>query len=371
MEKTMHLRLPFLLIAIAAVILLQGCSVKYKAVGSFGDTGEIFVGDLNHDLTTARASIEASSTTTETKCIGYSYVTSRGGMGCEGQQGLAPLACSDGRRMRVHWITKSCLSGYGFGTDQYGNAFTLVFGFNEEEARAELAVLQEKGKRKNEDSSNTAKLSGSEKYSTGTGFFVTSSGILVTNYHVVKGGDTIAVWQPSTQKAYSARVLKVDKENDLAVLQVENFTAQPIPLATSFTEQRGEEVLTMGYPISDVLGREQKATFGRVNARAGYQDDVRFAQVDVPIHPGNSGGPLLNKKGEVVGVITAGVGVETIRSEGMLHNVGYAMKVDYLWPVLRLAAPDASFATSKGSPMEMSQIVSARENSVIQVYVKK
>jgi S1-C subfamily serine protease len=77
-----------------------------------------------------------------------------------------------------------------------------------------------------------------------------------------------------------------------------------LPVAEHFDLKRGDEVLTLGYPSPSLQGIQQKATFGKINASTGLGDDHRFVQVDVPIQPGNSGGPLLNNQGAVVGVTT-------------------------------------------------------------------
>lgn len=203
------------------------------------------------------------------------------------------------------------------------------------------------------------------KYNTGTG-------IMVTCYHTVKEAKNISIWHEASQKSYKAHVLKFDKDNDIAILKVDNLSSKPVPLAAAFAERRGEEVLTLGYPIVDVQGFEQKASFGRVNAHKGYKDDARFAQVDVPIHPGNSGGPLFNNKGEVVGIIAASLGRKTLEATGTIpQNVSYVVKVDYLWPLLGKEVPRASLAGPAGGRMEMPDVVAAREDSVMQILVEK
>ena len=209
-------------------------------------------------------------------------------------------------------------------------------------------------------------------YSTGTGFFITANGVMVTCYHTVKDGKNISVWHEPTQRSYRAELLGVDKENDLAILKVENIKSAPVPLASEFSEQRGSNVLTLGYPIVEVQGYEQKASFGRVNAASGYKGDGRFAQVDVPIHPGNSGGPLFNEKGEVVGVVAASLGRKTLEATGTIpQNVSYVVKIDYLWPLLKETLPKAQLGKSSGARMGMPELVAESENSVMQVLVEK
>ena len=133
-----------------------------------------------------------------------------------------------------------------------------------------------------------------------------------------------------------AALLKSDPANDLALLKVET-TSSPIPIPSQTRMARADEVFTLGYPDITIQGQTRKATFGRINALSGIKDDVRFFQVDVPIQPGNSGGPLINDKGEVLGIVTMTLDaiVSLIAKGSLPQNVNYAVKSDYLVPLLR------------------------------------
>ncbi|KMP12049.1 hypothetical protein UZ36_02240 [Candidatus Nitromaritima sp. SCGC AAA799-C22] len=83
----------------------------------------------------------------------------------------------------------------------------------------------------------------------------------------------------------------------------------------------------MGYPASSILGKNQKITDGIISAVTGVEDDPTMFQITVPIQPGNSGGPLFNEKGEVIGITTASLSLNAIRSLGTLpQNINYAIK---------------------------------------------
>jgi S1-C subfamily serine protease len=188
----------------------------------------------------------------------------------------------------------------------------------------------------------------------GTGFFV-SSRLLVTNNHVVEGASTIVV--QTGGKRVPATIVRTDAVNDLALLKT-NVSGKPIPLAASFALRRGSEVAALGYPKPGIQGMKQKATFGWVNATTGSQDDPRYVQTDVPIQGGNSGGPLLSMRGEVVGVITAKlVGAD-------IDNVAYALKVNYLHRLLAQASLSASAPAASG-PMSRADIAEKYEASVV------
>ena len=209
-------------------------------------------------------------------------------------------------------------------------------------------------------------------FSTGTGFFVTSDGVLVTNYHVVDGAKEISIVYPTKKQEYAASILAVDPVNDVAILKVDAKT-DPAPLASSCDVAKGSEVLTLGYPLILLEGQEQKATFGRVNALSGPKDDLRLVQIDVPVQPGNSGGPLIDKHGEVIGVVSATLDqLVALRTSGSLpQNVNFAVKIDYILPALRTALKNKlpSIAT-KTTDLDTVKIVASRESSVVLVIAK-
>ena len=359
-----------------ATVLFAGCSVKYKAIGSFDDYNEVFIGDVDHNLLAGSAYIVAETKHSKIKCEGQSYVTyiPPFSLGCAGQRGKAPLRCTDGRKLTVDWIAKSCTTGIGEGIDQNGATFRLAFGLDEEVAKAELAKLSTDAKKNPDLPVYRPKEFRKEKgYSTGTGFFVSNDGYMVTNFHVIDGATSITVVSPVEKKEFQAIVIQSDPANDIAILKVEAKTVG-IPLAASFSSAKGEEVLTLGFPLVALQGQEQKATFGRINALSGIQNDIRFVQIDVPIQPGNSGGPLLNIRGEVIGVVTQTLNqIVTLKASGSLpQNVNYAVKIDYITPALNAAKVDRSMvqAGTPNSKLEMAQIVLLRESSVMLVVAK-
>lgn len=173
--------------------------------------------------------------------------------------------------------------------------------------------------------------------SSGTGFFVSTDGYLITNHHVIADATRINVYA-SNGNIYRAKLVSSDPSNDVALLKVD---AQVTPLRITPTNaiQKGAEVFTLGYPLPDIEGQEVKATFGRVNALSGIQGDIRYLQVDLPIQPGNSGGPLLADDGSVIGIASATLNQEyVIKTAGTVaQNVNYAVKSEYFMPLLKYA----------------------------------
>ena len=166
--------------------------------------------------------------------------------------------------------------------------------------------------------------------STGTGFFITTDGYLITNHHVIAGAKRIEV-RTGNQKLL-AHIIKGDLVNDLALLKIEGQFV-PLPLGDSRTTRLGEPVFTIGFPNTTVQGVKPKYTTGRINSRSGMQDDQRQFQIDVPVQPGNSGGALINEaNGNVLGVITYRLDdLKTLDLTGSLpQNVNYALKSEVI-----------------------------------------
>jgi len=178
-----------------------------------------------------------------------------------------------------------------------------------------------KGSNSNRDPSNSPTASG-------TGFFISPDGYLLTNYHLVSGSRKIVVRTGDTEKP--AKVVRVDAGNDLAVLKIDgSFSA--IPLGDARVVGVGESVMTIGYPNIQVQGAAPKFTKGEVSSLTGFQDDARLFQISVPIQPGNSGGPLIDDHGNAVGITNAQLSaLKMIATSGSIpQNVNYAVKISY------------------------------------------
>ena len=139
--------------------------------------------------------------------------------------------------------------------------------------------------------------------SLGSGFIISKDGYIVTNNHVVDGADDIKV-KLANEKEYHAKVIGRDPKTDLALIKINAHNLIPLKIGSSDDLKVGNWVVAIGSPF----GLEQTVTAGIVSAKGriigeGPYDD--FIQTDASINPGNSGGPLLNMKGEVVGINTA------------------------------------------------------------------
>ena len=198
----------------------------------------------------------------------------------------------------------------------------------------------------------------------GTGFFVTSDGYLVTNYHVVEDAGNFSIKTKSG--TLPATLIKTDKTNDLAVLKVAG-TFNALPLAGRSEARLGQPVFTIGFPNPDVQGTEPKLTRGEISSLAGMKDDPRHFQISVPVQPGNSGGPLVDLNGNVVGIVSMRLGdLRALRVTGALpQNVNYAIKSSVLSTLLQ-AVPEtgSKLKSAEGADRKFEEIVKQVEDSV-------
>jgi S1-C subfamily serine protease len=139
-----------------------------------------------------------------------------------------------------------------------------------------------------------------------------------------------------------AEVVRVDAASDLALLKVTG-TFDALPVESSRTARLGATVATVGFPNIGLQGFEPKLSKGDISSLAGFQDDVRYFQISVPVQPGNSGGPLFDERGNVVGVVTLQLNQEAALAQTgtLAQNVNYAVKSSYLLSFLE-ALPEAS-----------------------------
>ena len=165
----------------------------------------------------------------------------------------------------------------------------------------------------------------------GTGFALSSNGYLVTNFHVVKGADSVYV-QNSDGEAFKVKMIYMDPTYDLAVLQIidpnfKNLASLPYTFKRAISDV-GEDVFTIGFPREEqVLGK------GYVSSRNGNAGDTVSYQVSIPVNPGNSGGPLLDNRGNVVGIING--------KQPMADGAAFAIKSTYILKSIEAISQDS------------------------------
>lgn len=221
--------------------------------------------------------------------------------------------------------------------------------------------------KKNPISPDKLKLSG-----TGSGFMIDNNGVIGTNYHVIKGARAIKVTFTDgvEQTEYDAKVLLSDKDNDVALVQITDTVMKysSTPYAFKNNADVGEDVFTIGFPLTDSMGENFKVTNGIISAVTGVEDDVRTYQITVPVQPGNSGGALFNSKGYIVGITTSRLNEEYVKEK--IENVNYAIKISYLLSLYHMLPKRVNITEIPDDIPELSDKVKEYKNYVclIKVY---
>ena len=245
------------------------------------------------------------------------------------------------------WMMRAADQGDGFAQRNVGLAYENGYGVSKDPSAAlhwyregvvsgdiESQALLEKlesyleeeriAKAKKEEEERIAKAKTAKKYcdevepavkdaeviGSGTAFVVNKTGIAMTNAHVIDQCRVVTTWDRDSH--FRATVIAKDDYNDLAAIRTcrVNLSKEAVFRQGSPALRQGDDVIAVGFPYADSLSTEQKITQGIVNSLAGWRDDTATMQISAEIQPGNSGGPLFDRSGHVVGVVVARKGAE-------------------------------------------------------------
>jgi S1-C subfamily serine protease len=294
-------------LAVGLALFAGGCNwpIDLRAVLS---DGEVFTGTVMGGTTHGTMTLTNGK---GTDCVG------------EYTSGLGFLSCNDGERAQIQYATVRIGVGYGFGTTASGRGLRFTFGMSETEGVPYLGYPAAGG--------GGGTPSSSSKGTSGTGFFISRQGHVITNAHVVNGCKSITVQQPGGTQA-AASTVSLDKQNDLALLQTGSAPPAIAALRGARPIRPGEAVVAYGFPLTGLMSSGGVLTTGTVNALSGTGDDTRYLQISAPIQPGNSGGPLLDMSGAIVGVTTKSI--STNRAARVLgstpQNANFAIKTEVI-----------------------------------------
>ncbi len=206
----------------------------------------------------------------------------------------------------------------------------------------------------------------------GTGWPI-SSGHVITNYHVVAASKDIDLQDINGRRLKAWPILQ-DEINDIAVLEVKDPSRLPpaLPLADT-TMPVGSRVFTVGFPRVDVLGLSPKVTRGVISKLTGPSDDSRSCQTTVSIQPGNSGGPLLNMSGEVVGVVRSMLGFHQPETGdiAILEDASCALKIEILRDTLKHVPRQSSALPTLPSSQADIDTLSNRLNDSLLIVIAR
>lgn len=203
-----------------------------------------------------------------------------------------------------------------------------------------------------------------EAKGSGSGAVVSPAGHVVTAAHVVKGISYLEV--VTSAGTYPASVLSLDEANDIALLKVDQAFDTHIPVGRSGDMRLGQSVATIGFPNIGIQGHSPKVTQGMISGENGIQNDIRMWQISVPVQPGNSGGPLLDEQGRLIGVVVASLSLRAVQITGSIpQNVNYAIKGAYLEPMFHYHKVPLSAQPALAPASFQDMVASAQKSSVL------
>ena len=170
--------------------------------------------------------------------------------------------------------------------------------------------------------------------SSGTGFFINANGVIVTCAHVIEDMDRVVVL--INNQEYPAEILRMDVEKDIAILSINYRNPLHFRLANFGAANLGDRLSVLGYPLSFILGSDIRYTEGSISARNGIKSDPVFFQHSAPTQPGNSGGPIINSRFEVIGINAAVINDDMVKRDAgtIPQNINFGIKSEYITPIL-------------------------------------
>jgi S1-C subfamily serine protease len=206
---------------------------------------------------------------------------------------------------------------------------------------------------------------------TGSGIIISKNGYIITNHHVIEEAKDVLIElnENGVMKTYIASVIISDKDNDLSILQIKDPKFKGFEkIAYSFKEsgalEVGSTVFTLGYPMALAgMGKETKFTDGKISSKTGYNNSINSFQTSVPVQPGNSGGPLFDDKGKLIGVINAKI--------KEADNVSYAIKLNYIKNLIEILPETIDIPNDTSvSSMSLQEQVKLLSNYVVLIKIK-
>lgn len=200
----------------------------------------------------------------------------------------------------------------------------------------------------------------------GSGLLV-QGGYVVTCWHVVENSKKISI--NGQGKDFNASLVQKDEGNDIAILRLEGADAGA-SLSFSDSVKLGAQVFTMGFPHPDLQGSDVKFTMGSISGLTGPGNTPVYYQISAPLQSGNSGGPLFDEYGNLVGIVAAKLdSLKMLAATGDLtQNVNYAIKTDYLVPLLK-TVDGIKIQPSQTKPVNLLSLVDELKKSVVMIKV--
>jgi S1-C subfamily serine protease len=242
-----------------------------------------------------------------------------------------------------------------------GNIFFEIFKIT----ATKVAPTQEEITNRNSQPNNREETELKPQFSFGTCFAI-SDNFLLTSYHVVKDAKNIRIRgiDGKFDTTYSAEIRYYDEEHDIAFLNISRkYSNQKVIIPYSIKQEPsdvGDNIFVLGYPLQKTMGQEIKLTTGIISSNSGFLGDTSLFQISAPIQPGNSGGPLFDNNGNLIGIIEA--------KYKNADNVGYAVKLSFIKNFLE--EQKINLYVSKPVPIELPKKVKLFKDYIYSVEVE-
>lgn len=236
--------------------------------------------------------------------------------------GVGRYVSNDGYKILLGYWKDDKLNGYGIITE-YGEVTSGIWKENKLVRKNEGTLPPEETYLYSPEEERKADEEGEIS---GTAFFINLKGDLVTNNHVIANCEKIQI--ANNRINGTATVVTSDEFNDLAIIKSNKpYTVQAKLRGGTFIRV-GEDIITIGYPLGLILGETAKVTTGNISSLTGIANDTSNLQITAPIQPGNSGGPVIDMSGNVVGVVSAKINeLAVAEAMGSLpQNINFAIK---------------------------------------------
>ena len=196
---------------------------------------------------------------------------------------------------------------------------------------------------------------------TGSGFAI-AEGYIATNYHVISGAKSIRIKgiEGNFDKSYKGAVVACDKDNDISILKIVDKTYDgigtiPYKIGKTMVDV-GENIFVLGYPAVDTMGEEIKVTEGIISSSSGFRGNSSMYQISAAVQPGNSGGPLFDDEGTIIGIVCA--------KHADAENANYAVKISNLFSLINSSNLGIRVADNNVNEKKVSSIVKKVKNYV-------
>src|SRR6516225_10281960 len=210
-----------------------------------------------------------------------------------------------------------------------------------------------------------------QEVKSGSGFIFHPEGYILTNNHVVAGsaGQITVIFKGNRMPA---KLLATDPKTDLALLKIPGSNFPILPIGESRKMAVMDPVLAIGYPMYSTIGYDVSAYDGNINA-IRQSDHAPLLQIDANINPGNSGGPLLNDRGEVIGIVVSKINAIQLAKEmgAIPERINFAIPIDQARTMILQAYPNGFLPSNRTTPMRNQEIFSQSKDATVLILAPK